>query len=108
MMITPILTLVTKSPRVGLLSLIAGVAGLLSHTVINFVTLPVEIDASFRRALPLLEKREDFSKADQEGAHQILRPVLILTWPRLIRPLNIMRWLDHFKKKVNGFVFTPC
>ena len=100
MMITPILTLVTKSPRIGLLSMIFGVAGLLSHTIINFVTLPVEIDASFRRALPLLEKRTDFSEGDQMGAHQILRACAYTYLASSLSDLlNVMRWIAILRKR---------
>ncbi len=100
MMITPILTLVTRSPRIGLLSLIVGVAGLLSNTVINFVTLPVEIDASFKRALPLLKRRPDFSEAEQKGAHEILKACAYTYLASSLSDLlNVMRWITILKRR---------
>ena len=100
MMITPILTLVTRSPRIGLLSLIVGVAGLLSNTIINFVTLPVEIDASFKRALPLLKKRPEFSESEHEGAHQILKACAYTYLASSLSDLlNVMRWIAVLRRR---------
>ncbi|MEC7181796.1 MAG: zinc metallopeptidase [Bdellovibrionota bacterium] len=100
MMITPILTLVTRSPRIGLLSLIVGVAGLLSNTIINFVTLPVEIDASFKRALPLLKKRPDFSELEHKGAHQILKACAYTYLASSLSDLlNVMRWIAVLRRR---------
>ena len=100
MMITPILTLVTRSPRIGLLSLIVGVAGLLSNTIINFVTLPVEIDASFKRALPLLKKRPEFSESEHEGAHQILKACAYTYLASSLSDLlNVMRWIAILRRR---------
>ncbi|MEE2745237.1 MAG: zinc metallopeptidase [Bdellovibrionota bacterium] len=100
MMVTPLLALVTRSPRLGLISLIVGVAGMLSHSVINFITLPVEIDASFKRALPLLEKRQDFNTDDQAGANQILRACAYTYLAASLSDLlNVMRWLAVLRRR---------
>ncbi|MEE2742613.1 MAG: zinc metallopeptidase, partial [Bdellovibrionota bacterium] len=87
-------------PRLGLISLIVGVAGMLSHSVINFITLPVEIDASFKRALPLLEKRQDFNTDDQAGANQILRACAYTYLAASLSDLlNVMRWLAVLRRR---------
>lgn len=54
MLMIPLLMLVTRRPACGLLGLVVGAAGFLTAALVHLVTLPVELDASFRRALPLL------------------------------------------------------
>ncbi|MDD4882000.1 MAG: zinc metallopeptidase, partial [Gallionellaceae bacterium] len=54
MLASPVLMLVTRRPASGLVSLVIGAAGFLSAALVHLVTLPVELDASYRRALPLL------------------------------------------------------
>jgi hypothetical protein len=100
MMASPLLALVTRSPRIGAISLFLGLAGLFSNAIINFVTLPVEIDASFKRALPILEKRSDFGLNEQRAAHEILRAcAYTYLASSLADLLNVMRWLAILRKR---------
>ena len=50
----PFVSLLVKSPFVGILMLASGILILLLPVIFHLVTLPVEWDASFNRALPLL------------------------------------------------------
>jgi Zn-dependent membrane protease YugP len=69
----PLLGAVARSPvLVGLQ--IALVVGLLaSRLVVHLVTLPVEMDASFRRALPILQAGRFVPEADLPAARQVLK-----------------------------------
>jgi Zn-dependent membrane protease YugP len=51
----PMLTLITKAPAAGILMFLAAIATLGMTVLVQLVTLPVEWDASFGRALPILE-----------------------------------------------------
>jgi Zn-dependent membrane protease YugP len=63
------------------------------------VTLPVEWDASFRRALPLLEAGGYLSREDQRKARQILTAAaLTYVAGSLASLLNLWRWLRLLKR----------
>ena len=73
----PILLLATPAliwinPAFSRWVLIAALASMLLGVLLNLVTLPVEWDASFGKALPLLEKGQYFGSADMGSARQIL------------------------------------
>src|SRR5688572_8252469 len=72
MMGIPIATAVAHTPVAGALVLAAGIATIGLSTLIHLLTLPVEWDASFRRALPVLQQRNYLSAEDERGARRIL------------------------------------
>ncbi len=89
----PILGLVTRSPAPAIISAVAAFLIMGSGLVVQFLTVPVELDASFRKALPLL--RSGYIKEEQIPAvRQILRAA---AWTyvagSLASLLNIWRWL---------------
>ena len=69
----PVLALLARAPAA--FGLVAGVGALalLLGIVVHLVTLPVELDASFGKALPLLEAGGDLRPADRAAARAILR-----------------------------------
>lgn len=68
----PIALVVLKLPSAGIALLLIGVASLASGVVIHLITLPTELDASFRRALPLLTKGGYLKPGDERHARKIL------------------------------------
>ena len=61
--------------------------------LVHFVTLPTELDASFRRALPLVEKRGVLLKEDLPRARKLLTAAaLTYVAVALQSLLNIARW----------------
>ncbi len=73
MMTSPLVLALVKSPVVLLLQLAVGVALLGARLVMHLMTLPVELDASFRRALPILETGRFLDPADLPGARTVLQ-----------------------------------
>tara|TARA_Y100000588_G_scaffold391291_1_gene499474 strand:+ start:4358 stop:4753 length:396 start_codon:yes stop_codon:yes gene_type:complete len=61
------------SPRTILLGVGAVILMGLIRVVANLVTLPVELDASFKRALPFLEHGNYIPREDLPAARQILK-----------------------------------
>ena len=61
------------SPRLILLQIAIAVAVLGSRLVLHLVTLPVEFDASFGRALPILERGRYLQSVDLPAARSVLR-----------------------------------
>lgn len=64
--------LIWLSPAFSRWALMAAVFSMVLGVVLNLVTLPVEWDASFGKALPLLESGEYLSAQDMASARQIL------------------------------------
>jgi Zn-dependent membrane protease YugP len=62
-----------KGPSVLLLEVIAGLMILGMSLAMHAYTLPVEFDASFRRALPVLKAGKYIPDRDMPAARQLLR-----------------------------------
>src|SRR5688572_13869614 len=69
----PLLALVARSPLVLVVAAGVGTLGFMLAVLVHVVTLPVELDASFGKALPLLEAGHDLKPADYPAARSILR-----------------------------------
>jgi Zn-dependent membrane protease YugP len=62
--------------------------------LLHAVTLPVEFDASFRRALPVLKAGNYIKKEDMRAAKQILRAAAFTyVAAATMSVLDVMRWL---------------
>ena len=91
----PAASLVTRQPLPTVVLAGAALAMLGTATIAQFSALPVELDASFRRALPML--REGYV---QEARIEDARKILIacsLTYvaSSLVSVVNIWPWLGH-------------
>ena len=62
---------IVGSPGLALLGVSAGIASMASAVVIHLVTLPVEFDASFNRALPILDRGGYLPRSDLPAARRI-------------------------------------
>ena len=92
LMATPVVFAVTHSPVVLLAEVVLGLGILASTVVIHIFTLPTEFDASFKRALPILENLP--RPEDMPGARQVLKAAAFTyVASALISILNIARWL---------------
>lgn len=58
----PIAATLAQTPVAGVVVLVAGMATMGIATLVHLVTLPVEWDASFRRALPILQQKLPVAK----------------------------------------------
>ena len=92
LMATPLVFALVRSPVVLALELAAALGILASTTVIHLVTLPTEFDASFKKALPVLES---YVPADEmPGARSVLRAAAFTyVAGALVSVLNVARWL---------------
>lgn len=94
MMGIPIAAAVARTPAAGLLVLLAGMATMGISTLVHLVTLPVEWDASFRRALPVLRQGNYLAEQDMQGARRILMAAaLTYVAASLASLLNLWRWI---------------
>ncbi len=73
MLAAPIVMALARAPHVLVFEVLAGVLILGMSMAMHAVTLPVEFDASFRRALPVLQAGGYIKAADMPAARQILK-----------------------------------
>ncbi len=93
LMATPLILIITRHPLTGLLTVAGGFLALASGVVIHLITLPTEFDASFRRALPMLEEHGLLYRDDAPHARKLLRAAaLTYVSASLMSLLNIARW----------------
>lgn len=83
----PFLILIGKSPAALILNVIGFVAATLTSIAMQVTTLPVEFDASFNRAMPLLEKGRFIDAKDMPKARQLLRAAAFTYVAGLLRTL---------------------
>lgn len=94
----PVMTLAVRAPSVGMISILAAFLMLGSNVVVQAITLPVELDASFRKALPLL-KSGYLSPQQYAGAERILRAAaLTYLAASLAGLLNFWQWLRVIRR----------
>jgi len=89
----PFVGMLTRAPSIGLLMIAGGLMSLGASTLVHLVTLPTEWDASFRRALPMLEHGEILHPVDLPHARRLLTAAaLTYVAASLASLLNIARW----------------
>jgi Zn-dependent membrane protease YugP len=99
MMGTPLIVALLKAPAAGLLMVLAGFLSLGSAVVVHLVTLPVEMDASFNRALPMLESGGYITERDRPAARRILRAAaLTYVSSALMSLLNVWQWIRMLRR----------
>lgn len=99
LMAFPLAALLTRMPIVGLLMLGTGIFILLLPVLLHLATLPVEWDASFRRALPILAEGRYLPPEAMPAARQVLAAAaLTYVAASLASLLNFYRWLIFLRR----------
>lgn len=93
MMAMPLVMVISRAPVLGLLMTVIGIGSMFLATIVHLVTLPVEIDASFGKALPLLIEGDYIQPQDIPAVRRILRAAaLTYVAASLASMLNLWRW----------------
>ncbi|RKZ75677.1 MAG: peptidase [Gammaproteobacteria bacterium] len=99
MIMIPVIAIIARIPAAGFLMFLGGLASLGASVIVHLVTLPVEWDASFKRALPILAKGEYLSTKDQKAARKILTAcALTYVAGSLTSLLNLWRWIAILRR----------
>ena len=94
MLAAPIVMALAKAPHLLIIEVLAGVMILALSILMHAVTLPVEFDASFRRALPVLKAGRYLDDKDMPAAKEILRAAAYTyVAAAAMSLLNVARWL---------------
>ena len=92
--LSPVIGIITRHPMPFSLLLVLGLSGLIARMMIHAVTLPIEFDASFSKALPLLREGKYVSQSNEKAVTQILRAAsLTYVSAALADILNLGRWI---------------
>ena len=92
--LSPVIGIITRHPMPFSLVLLLGLSGFIARMMVHAVTLPIEFDASFSKALPVLREGGYVSKADENAVSRILRAAaLTYVSAALADILNLGRWI---------------
>lgn len=96
MVAAPVLFALTRSPVIMFGQVAGAFAIMLTSVVIHVLTLPTEFNASFRRALPVLERF--IPQEDMPAARSVLKAAAFTyVAAALTTLLDITRWLRLFR-----------
>ena len=99
LVVSPFLGILTRVPALGLLTFLAGMLTLGTSAIVHLVTLPTEFDASFNRALPLLDQHRILKSSDRPHARKLLTAAaLTYVSTSLMSLLNIARWIAILRR----------
>lgn len=100
LMATPFLIPLAHTPLVGLVTFAAGFIGMGIPVIIHLNTLPVEFDASYNRALPLLKQGNYLSDKDLKNSRKILTACAFTYVAASLSSLfNLWKWLSALKRR---------
>ena len=92
--LSPVIGIITRHPMPFSLVLLLGLSGFMARMMVHAVTLPIEFDASFAKALPVLREGSYVSKSDEDAVSRILRAAaLTYVSAALADILNLGRWI---------------
>ncbi len=93
LIISPFIGALTRVPQIGIIMILGGLLTLGTSTLVHLITLPTEIDASFNRALPILENSKILKEVDKRHSRKILKAAaLTYVSASLMSLLNVARW----------------
>ena len=99
LMVSPFLGLITRAPGIGLVTFGAGLLTLGTAAVVHLITLPTEFNASFSRALPMLDEHRILKRVDRPHARKLLTAAaLTYVSASLMSMLNIARWIAILRR----------
>jgi uncharacterized protein len=93
LLLAPVAFVLLKAPALVILQVLAAIALMAIGVVVHVVTLPVEFDASFGKALPVLEQGRYLSPRDMPAARSVLKAAAYTyVASALATLLNFVRW----------------
>jgi Zn-dependent membrane protease YugP len=96
--LVPLISVITRVPAIGLITLLAAFLVMGAGLLVQLITLPVELDASFQKALPMLESGYLLPQ-QYRPARKILRAAAFTyVAASLAGLLNFWRWMQVFRR----------
>ncbi|MEM8491108.1 MAG: zinc metallopeptidase [Pseudomonadota bacterium] len=95
----PLVAVITRAPGLSVTFLVLAIGSMLIGTAVHLLTLPVEFDASFRKAPPLLADGGYLHDGDLPHANSILRAAAFTyVAASLASLLNVGRWVAVLRR----------
>lgn len=95
----PVVLLAVRIPQAGLGVLLLAVGSMALGTLVHLVTLPVELDASYGKALPILQQGNYLHDGDLPHARRILKAAaLTYVAGSLASLLSLGRWIAVLRR----------
>ena len=92
--LSPVIGIIMRHPIPFSLLLFIGLSGFIARMMIHAVTLPIEFDASFSKALPILREGDYVSQSNEKAVSHVLRAAaLTYVSAALADILNLSRWI---------------
>ncbi len=92
--LSPIIGIIMRHPMPFSLLLFLGLSGFIARMMVHAVTLPIEFDASFSKALPILREGNYVSQSNEKAVSHVLRAAaLTYVSAALADILNLSRWI---------------
>ena len=92
--LSPVIGIITRHPIPFSLLLFLGLSGFIARMMVHAVTLPIEFDASFSKALPILREGNYVSQSNEKAVSHVLRAAaLTYVSAALADILNLSRWI---------------
>jgi len=99
LMAVPFVGGILRIPHPVIALLTIGFGSLIIGVIVHLVTLPVELDASFKKALPILIKGQYIDQNQTLAVRKILRAAaMTYVAATLASMLNIWRWIAIIKR----------
>lgn len=98
LMLVPLIALLARVPQIMLFVAVIAIAVMSIRLLFHLTTLPVEWDASFGKALPILEQGEYLAKSDLPAVRQVLKAAaLTYVAGALLDLLRFWRWVRFLR-----------
>jgi Zn-dependent membrane protease YugP len=95
----PIVLLAVRIPQASMVVLLLAVGSMALGTLVHLATLPVELDASYGKALPILQQGNYLHHGDLPHARRILKAAaLTYVAGSLASLLNLGRWIAVLRR----------
>jgi hypothetical protein len=95
----PIVTAITRAPASGFLLTAIFVLSMGMAVLVNLITLPVELDASFGKALPILVEGHYVDEEDLPAIRKVLKAAAYTyVAASLASLLNLWRWIAILRR----------
>ena len=92
--IAPVLGIIIRTPAAFLGMVVLGISFIAVRLIVHLVTLPVEWDASFTKALPILKHGGYLNEKDMPAAREVLKAAaLTYVSVALASLLDLARWI---------------
>lgn len=96
----PVVMGIARAPSAGLFMFLIGILSMGVSTLVHLVTLPVEWDASFNKALPILREGRYIPASDEHAVKKVLKAAaLTYLAGSLMSLLNLGRWIAILRRR---------